>query len=55
MAALVKNINSKIMIVKEEKYFQGHRQADQFYKYGFNWQPGKTIFNSNKEIYINRK
>ena len=40
VAALVKNINSQIMIVKEEKYFQGHRQADEFYKYGFNWQTG---------------
>ncbi len=40
-AALVKNINSQIIIVKEEKYFQGHQQADQFYQYGFNWKPGK--------------
>ena len=41
VAAFVKNINSQIMIVKEEKYFQGHRQADEFYQYGFNWQTGK--------------
>ncbi len=40
-AALVKNINSQIIITKEEKYFQGHRQADKFYEYGFNWQTGK--------------
>ncbi|MDY7003760.1 MAG: tellurium resistance protein TerA [Cyanobacteriota bacterium] len=40
-AALLKNINSQIMIVKEEKYFLGHKEADQFYQYGFNWVSGR--------------
>ncbi|NET24227.1 hypothetical protein [Okeania sp. SIO1I7] len=41
VAALLKNINSQIMIVKEEKYFSGHKEADQFYQYGFNWVSGR--------------
>jgi tellurite resistance protein TerA len=39
-AAMISNIGSDAKIIKEEKYFQGHQPADQYYKFGFQWRPG---------------
>lgn len=40
-AALIKNVNSQVVIVKEEKYFTGHKEADKYYQFGFNWTSGR--------------
>lgn len=37
VAALVNIIDSQVVIVKEEKYFKDHEEADNVYKFGFNW------------------
>lgn len=39
-AAMITNENGQISISKEERYFPGHKQADDFYGFGFNWQAG---------------
>lgn len=39
-AALIKNIGSQVIILKEEKYFTGHQEADQSYGFGFSWTAG---------------
>jgi len=39
-AAVVSNIGSEITILKEEKYFHGHEQADKYYNFGFKWSFG---------------
>jgi len=39
-AAVINNINSPVVITKEERYFTGHKAADQHYKFGFNWVAG---------------
>ncbi len=39
-AALIKNVDSQVAIVKEEKYFTGHQEADKYYQFGFNWTSG---------------
>ena len=33
--AMIKNIDSQVNIVKEEKYFPGHNLADDYYQFGF--------------------
>lgn len=35
--ALVENNNGIISVTKEGRYFTGHEEADQFYRFGFNW------------------
>lgn len=32
--------NDKILITKQEKYFNGHKESDQYFKFGFNWGAG---------------
>ncbi|QUS59382.1 hypothetical protein [Synechocystis sp. PCC 7338] len=39
-AATILNNNNKISITKDERYFGGHRLADKYYKFGFNWTAG---------------
>ncbi len=39
-AAMVNNLGSQITILKEERYFSGHQEADKFYRFGFNWVAG---------------
>jgi tellurite resistance protein TerA len=39
-AAMINNIGSQVAILKEERYFTGHKEADQYYKFGFNWTTG---------------
>lgn len=39
-AAMVNNLGSQITILKEERYFSGHQEADRFYSFGFNWVAG---------------
>ncbi|MBF0101790.1 MAG: TerD family protein [Desulfobacterales bacterium] len=36
----IQNIGDKIEITKEEKYFFGHKDADQHYGFGFRWVAG---------------
>jgi tellurite resistance protein TerA len=31
----------QLVIQKEERYFRGHRDADGFYGFGFDWTPGR--------------
>lgn len=33
--AMIKNIDSQVNIIKEEKYFSGHNLADNYYQFGF--------------------
>jgi tellurite resistance protein TerA len=39
-AAMVSNLGSQVTIFKEEKYFGGHKEADDYYRFGFNWVAG---------------
>ncbi|MEH2376779.1 tellurium resistance protein TerA [Nostoc sp.] len=39
-AAMVNNLGSEVTILKEEKYFSGHEEADKHYHFGFNWVAG---------------
>lgn len=39
-AAIVENINGELAIRKEERYFQGHPEADRYYGFGFKWVAG---------------
>jgi tellurite resistance protein TerA len=39
-AAMVSNIGSQVNIIKEEKYFSGHKEADDYYQFGFRWVAG---------------
>ncbi|MEM8676279.1 MAG: hypothetical protein AAGF83_20800 [Cyanobacteria bacterium P01_G01_bin.67] len=39
-AAMIRNHNSQIKIIKEEHYFPGHKLADDNYQFGFNWRSG---------------
>jgi tellurite resistance protein TerA len=39
-AALISCQNGEVRITKEERYFSGHREADQHYGFGFNWTAG---------------
>lgn len=38
--AQIENIGGDIKITKEERYFQGHRECDEHYGFGFNWGAG---------------
>lgn len=40
VAATIDIENDKILITKQEKYFNGHQESDQYFKYGFNWVAG---------------
>jgi tellurite resistance protein TerA len=37
---MVSNLGSQVTILKEEKYFGGHKEADDYYRFGFNWVAG---------------
>ncbi|GFK95299.1 General stress protein 16U [Fundidesulfovibrio magnetotacticus] len=37
---LIENTGGSIGIVKEERYFKGHKQADKHYRFGFTWTTG---------------
>jgi tellurite resistance protein TerA len=37
---MVSNLGSQVTILKEEKYFSGHKEADDYYRFGFNWVAG---------------
>ena len=37
----IENRQGDILITKEERYFAGHREADQHYGFGFNWRRGR--------------
>jgi tellurite resistance protein TerA len=39
-AAMISNLGSQIKIIKEERYFQGHKFADNYYRFGFEWMSG---------------
>jgi tellurite resistance protein TerA len=39
-AAMVSNLGDQVAILKEEKYFAGHQEADKNYHFGFNWVAG---------------
>ncbi|MBD2607078.1 tellurium resistance protein TerA [Scytonema hofmannii FACHB-248] len=39
-AAMVSNLADQITILKEEKYFSGHKEVDDYYRFGFNWVAG---------------
>ncbi|MDH6066589.1 tellurium resistance protein TerA [Chrysosporum ovalisporum APH033B] len=39
-AAVISNLGSQIVILKEEKYFSGHEAADKNYGFGFRWVAG---------------
>jgi tellurite resistance protein TerA len=36
----IKKVGNTIEIVKEERYFRNHQDADQHFGFGFNWRPG---------------
>ena len=36
-AAMIQNTGSQIVILKEERYFGGHEEADRYYGFGFDW------------------
>ena len=38
--ALITTKGDQVVIQKEERYFRGHRDADNFYAFGFEWTPG---------------
>jgi tellurite resistance protein TerA len=38
--AQIENIGGEVKITKEERYFQGHRECDEHYGFGFNWGAG---------------
>ena len=37
---MVRQVGATIEIVKEERYFRGHSEADQHYRFGFTWRAG---------------
>jgi tellurite resistance protein TerA len=37
---LIENRGDRVEVVKEERYFSGHREADQHYGFGFEWTKG---------------
>lgn len=39
--ALITTQGDQVVIQKEERYFRGHRDADAYYAFGFNWEPGR--------------
>lgn len=39
-AATIDIENNKILITKQEKYFNGHKESDEYFKFGFNWVAG---------------
>jgi tellurite resistance protein TerA len=39
-AGLLKNENNQLIIQKEERYFRSHKEADQYYGFGFQWTTG---------------
>ena len=39
-AAMVSNLGSQVSILKEEKYFRDHQEADKYYRFGFRWTAG---------------
>jgi tellurite resistance protein TerA len=38
--AQIENIGGEVKITKEERYFQGHRECDEHYGFGFSWGAG---------------
>jgi tellurite resistance protein TerA len=38
--AMIERQQGRLEIVKEERYFPGHRQCDEHYRFGFRWAPG---------------
>ncbi len=38
--ALIENDRGKLKVTKEERYFQGHKQMDQAYRWGLRWAAG---------------
>jgi tellurite resistance protein TerA len=39
-AAMISNLGSQVSILKEEKYFKDHQEADNYYRFGFRWTAG---------------
>lgn len=39
-AAMISNLGSQVSILKEEKYFKDHQEADKYYRFGFRWTAG---------------
>jgi tellurite resistance protein TerA len=39
--ALFENKGDGLVISKEEKYFNGHQECDEFYRFGFSWKAGR--------------
>ena len=39
-AAMISNLGSEFKIIKEERYFQGHKFTDDYYNFGFQWRAG---------------
>jgi tellurite resistance protein TerA len=39
-AAMIENKNGTLTISKEARYFNGHADADKYYKFGFTWKTG---------------
>ncbi|MDR1962099.1 MAG: TerD family protein [Gracilibacteraceae bacterium] len=37
----LKSFESQLEVKREEKFFQGHREVDQYYGFGFRWQAGR--------------
>jgi tellurite resistance protein TerA len=37
---LIENRGDRVEVIKEERYFSGHREADQHYGFGFEWTKG---------------
>lgn len=37
----IRRQGESVIITKEERYFDGHRSADQFFGFGFNWTAGR--------------
>ena len=37
----IENRQGDVLITKEERYFAGHREADEHYGFGFNWRAGR--------------
>lgn len=38
--AIFTNVSGNIELQKEERYFEGHKEADDYYKFGFSWKSG---------------
>ncbi|MDR1069766.1 MAG: tellurium resistance protein TerA, partial [Gracilibacteraceae bacterium] len=39
--ASLKNAGDQLEVKREERFFQGHKEVDQNYGFGFRWQPGR--------------